>query len=89
MKTLRGLTVIENEDGASFTGTFTVDGNIPPVAFDADGNYVAGGLSVFLDVKEVFELANQFDTFIETNLTFGSSEDAASQPNIFELILFE
>ncbi|WP_072060874.1 calcium-binding protein [Crocosphaera watsonii] len=89
MKTLRGLTVIENEDGASFTGTFTVDGNIPPVAFDADGNYVAGGLSVFLDVKEVFELANQFDTFIETNLTFGSSEAAASQPNIFELILFE
>ena len=82
-------TVIENEDGASFTGTFTVDGNIPPVAFDADGNYVAGGLSVFLDVKEVFELANQFDTFIETNLTFGSSEAAASQPNIFELILFE
>ena len=66
-----------------------MDGNIPPVAFDADGNYVAGGLSVFLDVKEVFELANQFDTFIETNLTFGSSEAAASQPNIFELILFE
>ncbi|EHJ15020.1 Hemolysin-type calcium-binding region, partial [Crocosphaera watsonii WH 0003] len=82
-------TVIENEPGAAFTGTFTVDGNIPTVTFDADGNYVSGGLSVFLDAKEIFELARQFDLFIETDLTIGSSEPAASQPNLFEFILFE
>ncbi|MEL6325306.1 MAG: pre-peptidase C-terminal domain-containing protein [Cyanobacteria bacterium J06626_23] len=72
----------------AFTATFTVDGEVPEAVFDADGNYVSGGLSVFLDVKEVAELGNQFDDFILDNLAFGPGVDGAP-PSAFEFILFE
>lgn len=80
--------VIEEDADASFTGTFVVDGEIPPAEFDADGNLVSGGLSVILDVKEVDVLGEQFDTFEEDGLTFGSFSDP-EQPNLFEFVLLE
>jgi hypothetical protein len=81
--------VVEEDPDAAFSATFTVAGEIPEVVFDADGNYVSGGLSVFLDVKEVEELGVQFEDFSVDGLTFGPGEAVADQPNLFEFILFE
>ena len=81
--------VIEEDAGASFTATFTVDGEIPAPEFDADGNVVSGGLSVLLDVKEVNELGPQFDTFDLDGLTFGPGPSDPSLFNLFEFILLE
>ncbi|NEP19411.1 MAG: calcium-binding protein [Leptolyngbya sp. SIO4C1] len=80
--------VVEEDSDAAFTATFTVDGDVPTAEFDADGNYVSGGLSVFLDVKEVNELGAQFEDFMLDNLQFGPFSDPA-QPSVFEFILFE
>ncbi|MEL7039550.1 MAG: Ig-like domain-containing protein, partial [Cyanobacteria bacterium J06592_8] len=80
--------VTEESPNNAFTATFTVDGEIPEAEFDADGNYLSGGLSVFLDVKEIDVLGNQFDDFTEDGLTFGPFFDP-EQPTITEFILFE
>ncbi|ACB52381.1 hypothetical protein cce_3033 [Crocosphaera subtropica ATCC 51142] len=81
--------VIEEDPNAAFTATFTVDGEVPEAVFDAEGNYVSGGLSVFLDVKELDVLLDQLgDSFSVEGLTFGPFFDEA-QPTVVEFILSE
>ena len=66
---------------------FTIDGDIPAPVFDADGNYVSGGLSVLYTgtIAEFFEqVTGGPDT---TTLLPGPYFDA--QNNIFELILLD
>ena len=45
--------VSEEEEGASVTLTFTVEGEIPTPEFDANGNLVSGGLSILFDGSDV------------------------------------
>ncbi|MGD1900095.1 MAG: DVUA0089 family protein [Phormidesmis sp.] len=52
--------VAENADGGgSYTLTFNVEGEIPPVELDAEGNYVSGGLPVRFDGTDVEAIFNQ------------------------------
>jgi hypothetical protein len=69
--------VVEEDPDASFTATLTVDGEVPE-----------DGLAVYVDVKEVDELAWQFDTFSTEGLEFGPYSDP-DNPGVFEFILYE
>ncbi|MEM9002230.1 MAG: spondin domain-containing protein [Cyanobacteria bacterium P01_F01_bin.86] len=84
--------VVSEEDAApSFTATFTVtNGEIPAVELDSDGNYVSGGLSVFVDGG--LDIINIFDEVsgaqILDGVTLGSFFDP-DQPGLVEFILLE
>ena len=78
------------EGGPDDTGTvaFTVDGEVPDVEFDGNGDYVSGGLSVFLDIQELDVLEVQFEDFVGNELIIGPFSDP-TQPGVLEFILFD
>ena len=51
--------ITEAEDGPAATLTFTVDGEIPEVEVDAEGNYVSGGLPIEFNGSDVIALFDQ------------------------------
>ncbi|MEM9212783.1 MAG: hypothetical protein AAGD25_00270 [Cyanobacteria bacterium P01_F01_bin.150] len=89
--TLDPAVVSEEGDAPAFTATFTVtNAEIPPVELDADGNYVSGGLSVFvnggLDIINIFDDATGLQ--ILDGIALGSFFDP-EQPGLVEFILLE
>ena len=83
--------VTEEDTDAAVSIILTVDGDIPTPVFDADGNYVSGGLSVLLgptdiSVFEEFGGGNNFDIFV-----FGPNNFFGAIPDSFasELILLD
>ena len=81
-------TAVSEEDAdTTVATTFTVDGEIPPAQFDAEGNLTGGGLSVLFQgplVAILDELSG--DTSFD-GLAIGPFFDLAQ--GIFEIILFE
>ncbi|MEL4896888.1 pre-peptidase C-terminal domain-containing protein [Crocosphaera sp. Alani8] len=81
--------VLEGGPNDTATITFTVtDQDIPTVELDQEGNYLSGGLSVFLNVEELEVLEAQFEELVLDGLIIGEFSDE-TQPGILEFILLE
>jgi broad specificity phosphatase PhoE len=65
--------VINEAEGTALVLNFSVAGEIPPVEFDAEGNYVSGGITVNLegDTAEILQqfLAPDGDGAVQTRVT--------------------
>ncbi len=79
--------VSEEGEPASFTGTFTVDGEIPTPEFDAEGNLVSGGLSILFDNTPSAIFAETEGSPILDGFIFGDYFDP--ETNRLEFILLE
>ncbi|MEO0933394.1 MAG: Ig-like domain-containing protein, partial [Cyanobacteria bacterium J06641_2] len=81
--------VSEEDEGASFTLTFTVDGEIPTPELDADGAVISGGLPVLFDGTDVNPLFEQIagGPIIE-GFALGEFSDP-EQPDLLEFVLLE
>ncbi|MEL6381069.1 MAG: hypothetical protein AAFQ89_01070, partial [Cyanobacteria bacterium J06626_18] len=87
--TVEPASVSEEDEGAFSTATFTVaNGEIPEVEFDAEGNYVSGGLSVFFDGDVILLLDEVVGGPILQGSVLGSFFDP-EQPTLTEVILLE
>jgi len=83
------MLVAENtEGGASVTFTFTVDGEIPTVELDADGNYISGGLPIRYDGSSVIPIFDEIegDPFYDGVEVTGFPTEAAPTEYEFTLL---
>ncbi len=79
--------ISEIDDPAVVTFTFTVDGEIPPPVFDANGVLISGGLSILFQNRDINRLFAQTENAMLEGLTAGDFFDQARFA--IELILLQ